>query len=183
MCHAPSIFRCVWMEWSPTRMRRCFPRLTTSSTTWPDRSTVAYRGTRTSHLVSTLPSRASRSELAVRQTVSPSGISGPQPETARRGRESGLGQDRSEVAAVDGVAVDLLDHDLVDAAAFDDPGEGDGRGAENPGVVGEREHRATAPFDEQDQFALDEHHQSAGLAPGPVRGCVVTAFRPGERRT
>ena len=37
----PSIFRCEWMLASPTRMNRCLPRLITSSTTWPVRSTVA----------------------------------------------------------------------------------------------------------------------------------------------
>ena len=37
----PSIFRCEWMLAAPTRMNRCLPRLTTSSTRCPVRSTVA----------------------------------------------------------------------------------------------------------------------------------------------
>ena len=40
-CQLPSIFRCEWMLASPTRMNRCLPRLTTSSTRCPVRSTVA----------------------------------------------------------------------------------------------------------------------------------------------
>ena len=71
----PSIFRCEWMLAGPTRMNRCFPRLITSSTTWPVRSTVAYFGTRTSHRVSVFPANASRRMVAVCQTVSPSGMS------------------------------------------------------------------------------------------------------------
>src|SRR6478672_3367563 len=58
----------------PTRMNRCLPRLITSSTTWPVRSTVAYLGTRTSQRVKVLPTNASRRIAAVCQTVSPSGI-------------------------------------------------------------------------------------------------------------
>jgi len=71
----PSIFRCEWMLPEPTRMNRCFPRLITSSTAWPVRSTVAYFGTRTSHRVSVFPASASRRMVAVCQTVSPSGMS------------------------------------------------------------------------------------------------------------
>src|SRR5215204_2456898 len=70
----PSIFRCEWMLASPMRMNRCFPRLITSSTRRPVRSTVAYLGTRTSHRVSVLRANASRRMAAVCQTVSPSGI-------------------------------------------------------------------------------------------------------------
>src|ERR1044072_2371871 len=59
---------------SPTRMNRCLPRLITSSTTQPVRSTVANFGTRTSQRVSVFPASASRSLVAARKTVSPSGI-------------------------------------------------------------------------------------------------------------
>src|ERR1700752_5084901 len=58
----------------PPRMNKCLPRLNTSSTTWPVRSTAANSGTRTSHRVSAFPARASRRMVAVCQTVSPSGI-------------------------------------------------------------------------------------------------------------
>ena len=58
---APSILRCEWMLASPTRMNRCLPRLSTSSTYSPVRSTVANFGTRTSQRVSVLPASASRS--------------------------------------------------------------------------------------------------------------------------
>ncbi len=57
-----------------TRVSRCLPRGATSRTVRPARSTVAYRGTRKSLRVSTLPARASCSRRAACQTVSPSGM-------------------------------------------------------------------------------------------------------------
>ncbi len=39
------------------------------------------------------------------------------------------------------------------------------------GVGGEAQQRSATPFDEPGQLAVDEHHQRAGLAPGPVRAC------------
>ena len=64
-CQLPSIIRCEWMLAGADADEQCLPRLSTSSTRSPDRSTAANRGTRTSHRVRVPPT----SRVAKRSAV------------------------------------------------------------------------------------------------------------------
>lgn len=75
--HDPSIRRWEWIvQPDARRCSRCLPRLTTSVVITPRKSRVDNSGQRRSDTVSGDPANAWLRRCAVRQTVSPSGISG-----------------------------------------------------------------------------------------------------------
>src|SRR5271169_1949374 len=170
----PSILRCEWMLAGPTRMNRCLPRLSTSSTVWPVRSAAANRGTRTSQRVNALPTNPSRRLAAVSHTVSPSGMLSP-PKTPRRADESGVGQRGRNLCPLTGLrrlehrhAVNPLDQNRRNAAADHEFGQRAGGGAVRLGVRREVQKRTAAALEKPHQFAVDKNDQRAGLAARPM---------------
>src|SRR5947207_299753 len=113
-------------------MRMCLPRLTTSTTSRPVRSTVASEGQRRSDVVSTRPPSAAFRRCAARQTTSPSGTgplclspgehaggpSGADAQATRRGVEAGGGQRERQgvIGCEQRLAVGTLDREPAERA-------------------------------------------------------------------
>src|ERR1700731_4302513 len=171
----PSILRCEWMLAGPTRMNRCLPRLSTSSTVWPVRSAAANRGTRTSQRVNALPTSPSRRLAAVSHTVSPSGTLSPEPKTPGRADESGVGQRGRNLCPLTELrrlehrnAVNPFDQNRRNAAADHESGQRAGGGAVGLGVRREVQKRTAAALEKQHQYPAERNDQRAGLAARPM---------------
>ena len=129
------------------------------------------------HLRRSAPGRAC---CAVRQTVSPSGTRQPRSRSPRGvGDEAGRLQ-RLRAAGVGAAAEDAArrrpSRRSAGPARPARTAVGRARriaGGERVGVVGEGEQGPAAALDVQRQLAVDQHHERAGLAAGPVarRGC------------
>ncbi len=74
-------------------------------------------------------------------------------------------------------AVGLLHREASEHAAAYGGGERRGRGSQHVGLVGPGEQRAAAALDVEHERAVDEHHQRARLAAGPVPARDLAGLR------
>ena len=80
-------------------------------------------------------------------------------------------------AASTSLAVGAFDGEPAERALPDGQGQRVGRGLQQLGLVGPGQQGPAAALDVQRQFAVDEHHQRAGLAAGLVPGRAPASAR------